>query len=187
MADNVGYTPGTGATVAADEIAGVLHQRVKLGIGDDGVAVDVSATNPMPITASTPLAVTGGLTDAELRATPVPVDGPLTDAQLRATPIEVELVASSLSSPLQVIDTVADESAQSMILLLTRMLSYLNSPMGYDKSLQRQRGTVLVESGTVTTVTTVTTLSNIDGYNGRMQILDNNRVAWAQCVRSCIT
>ena len=49
MADNVGYTPGTGATVAADEIAGVLHQRVKLGIGDDGVAVDVSATNPMPV------------------------------------------------------------------------------------------------------------------------------------------
>jgi hypothetical protein len=48
MADNVGYTPGTGATVAADEIGGVLHQRVKLGIGNDGVAVDVSATNPMP-------------------------------------------------------------------------------------------------------------------------------------------
>jgi hypothetical protein len=209
MADNVGYTPGTGATVAADEIAGVLHQRVKLGIGDDGVAVDVSATNPMPITASTPLAVTGGLTDAELRATPVPVDGPLTDAelrasavavtggltdaQLRAAPIDVELVASSLSSPLQVIDTVADESAQSMILLLTRMLNYLNAPMGYDKSLQRQRGTVTVESGTVTTVTTVTTvgavttLNNIDGYNGRMQILDNNRVAWAQCVRARIT
>ena len=54
MADNVGYTPGTGATIAADEIAGVLHQRVKLGIGDDGVAVDVSATNPMPV--SVPLA-----------------------------------------------------------------------------------------------------------------------------------
>ena len=50
MADNIGYTPGTGATVAADEIGGVLHQRVKLGIGDDGTAVDVSAANPMPIT-----------------------------------------------------------------------------------------------------------------------------------------
>lgn len=50
MADNVGYTPGTGATVAADEIGGVLHQRVKLGIGDDGTAVDVSETNPLPVT-----------------------------------------------------------------------------------------------------------------------------------------
>jgi hypothetical protein len=49
MADNVGYTPGSGATVAADEIGGVLHQRVKLGIGDDGTAVDVSAANPMPV------------------------------------------------------------------------------------------------------------------------------------------
>lgn len=51
MADNVGYTPGTGATVAADEIGGVLHQRVKIGIGADGTAVDVSESNPMPMSA----------------------------------------------------------------------------------------------------------------------------------------
>lgn len=52
MADNVGYTPGTGATVAADEIGGVLHQRVKIGVGADGTAVDVSESNPMPIDAA---------------------------------------------------------------------------------------------------------------------------------------
>ena len=52
MADNVGYTPGTGATVAADEIGGVLHQRVKIGVGADGTAVDVSEANPMPIDAA---------------------------------------------------------------------------------------------------------------------------------------
>jgi hypothetical protein len=51
MADNVGYTPGTGATVAADEIGGVLHQRVKIGVGADGSATDVSDANPMPIAA----------------------------------------------------------------------------------------------------------------------------------------
>jgi hypothetical protein len=82
------------------------------------------------------------------------------------------------------------------------MLNYLNSPMGYDKSLQRQRGTVTVESGTVTTVSTVTTvttvttvntvaavtsLNNIDTYNARMTVLDTNRTAWAQCVRARIT
>ena len=33
--DNVGYTPGAGATIAADEIGGVLHQRVKIGVGGD--------------------------------------------------------------------------------------------------------------------------------------------------------
>ncbi len=52
MADNVGYTPGIGASVAADEIGGVLHQRVKLSIGADGSAVDASADNPLPTAAS---------------------------------------------------------------------------------------------------------------------------------------
>lgn len=51
MADNIGYTPGIGAEVAADEIGGILHQRIKIGIGDDGVAQDVSINNPMPINA----------------------------------------------------------------------------------------------------------------------------------------
>ena len=49
MADNVGYTPGAGATVAADDIGGVLYQRVKPVTGADGSAVDVSTDNPMPI------------------------------------------------------------------------------------------------------------------------------------------
>jgi NADPH:quinone reductase-like Zn-dependent oxidoreductase len=48
MADNVGYTPGSGATVAADEIGGVLYQRMKPVVGVDGVAVDVSADSPLP-------------------------------------------------------------------------------------------------------------------------------------------
>ena len=140
MADNVGYTPGSGAIVAADDISGVLYQRIKPVVGVDGVAVDVSSTNPMPVS-----------------------------------------------------DITAEETRQDMVTLLVRMLNYLNAPMGYDKSLQRQRATVVVESGTVTTVSTVTTvgtvttLSNIDGYNARMQILDQNRVAWAQCVRARIT
>ena len=131
MADNVGYTPGTGATVAADEIAGVLHQRVKIGVGGDGVAVDVSEESPMPV---------------------------------------------------------AD--AQSGNLLL-RILQMLMAPLGYDKSLGRQRGTVVVETlPTLASVTTVTTLSNIGaigGYSAQMQVFDTNRTSWAQCVRSRIT
>ena len=51
MADNVGYTPGAGATVAADEIGGVLFQRVKLTHGADGTATDASSANPLPIAA----------------------------------------------------------------------------------------------------------------------------------------
>ena len=48
MADNVGYTPGSGATIAADDIGGALYQRVKPTFGIDGVATDVSSTNPLP-------------------------------------------------------------------------------------------------------------------------------------------
>lgn len=49
MADNIGYTPGTGALVAADDIGGVLYQRVKLASGPDGIATDVSADAPLPV------------------------------------------------------------------------------------------------------------------------------------------
>jgi hypothetical protein len=48
--DNIGYTPGSGATIAADDIGGALHQRVKVTLGADGVSDgDVSLANPMPI------------------------------------------------------------------------------------------------------------------------------------------
>ena len=52
MPDNVGYTPGSGASIAADDIGGVLHQRVKISVGADGTAADVSASTPMPVDAS---------------------------------------------------------------------------------------------------------------------------------------
>jgi hypothetical protein len=136
MADNIGYTPGSGANIAADDIGGVLYQRVKLTAGEDGTANDVSEAAPLPV---------------------------------------------------------ADNASGNLLL---RILQMLMAPLGYDKSLQRQRGTVLVESGTVTTVSTVTTvttvgavtsLNNLDGYNARMQILDQNRTSWALCVRARIT
>lgn len=53
MADNVSITPGVGATVAADEIAGALHQRVKITVGADGTNDgDVASGNPLPVTDS---------------------------------------------------------------------------------------------------------------------------------------
>lgn len=57
MADNLGYTEGSGSQVATDEIGGLHHQRVKIGIGADGTAVDLSSANPMPITASSAIPI----------------------------------------------------------------------------------------------------------------------------------
>lgn len=134
MADNVGYTPGSGAVIAADDIGGVLHQRMKLGIGGDGVAVDVSETNPMPV---------------------------------------------------------VNVNHEDLLLMLTRMLSVLARPVNYDASLNRQRMTTILESGTVTTVTTCTTVTNMTNFGtGRAatEAQDNmNRTAWALVHRARIT
>jgi hypothetical protein len=88
---------------------------------------------------------------------------------------------------------VKDEGARGLLL---RILQMLMAPLGFDKSLSRQRVTGIIESGTVTTVSTVTTvttlstLSNvaaIGGYSAQMQVMDTNRTAWAQSVRARIT
>lgn len=64
MADNIAVTAGVGTTIAADDIGGVLHQRVKISQGADGAATDVSSAAPLQVT----LANTGA------NATPVVVD-----------------------------------------------------------------------------------------------------------------
>jgi hypothetical protein len=40
LADNVDITQGAGTAIAADEIGGIKHQRVKISVGADGVASD---------------------------------------------------------------------------------------------------------------------------------------------------
>lgn len=130
MADNLGYTPGTGETIATDEIGGRHFQRIKLAHGVDGEATDVSVVDPLPTH------------DSELA------------------------------------------------FLMLRMLQLLGAPIGYDRSLARQRSTAVIESGTVTTVTTVTTvgnLSTIDTLQGRLLVLGQNVSAWQSCVRARIT
>ena len=50
MADDLELNVGSGgATLAADEIASVHHQRVKVQHGADGSATDVSTASPMPV------------------------------------------------------------------------------------------------------------------------------------------
>lgn len=50
MADNVELASGSGgAILAADEIGGVQHQRVKVQWGADGSANDVSVAQPFPV------------------------------------------------------------------------------------------------------------------------------------------
>lgn len=49
MADNVTLNAGSGgATLAADDVGGVLYQRTKMVHGADGSATDVSLASPLP-------------------------------------------------------------------------------------------------------------------------------------------
>lgn len=89
---------------------------------------------------------------------------------------------------------VEDVNHQDLVLLLTRMLTVLARPVNYDPSLNRERVTALIESGTVTTVTTVTTcttvtnMTNFGTGRAATEMQDNaNRFAWAQLVRARIT
>lgn len=78
MADNLSVAGGSSGPVATDEVAGVHFQRVKVTWGVDGVATDVSTSNPLPIsdaggtlTVDNPtLGLTGGGSEASaLRVT----------------------------------------------------------------------------------------------------------------------
>jgi len=74
MADNFTSNPGAGGdTFAADDVSGVKFPYSKIDIGGDGASSPVTAANPMPVSVSGSVAVTGPLTDAELRATDLPV------------------------------------------------------------------------------------------------------------------
>jgi len=66
MTDNVVLNPGFGGdVVAADDINGVLHQRVKVEFGDSDAATQVSSGNPLPtkdiLSGSIPTATFGHL------------------------------------------------------------------------------------------------------------------------------
>jgi hypothetical protein len=50
MADNTILNPGSGGdTIAADDVAGVKYQVVKLDVGGDGASSGVTADNPLPV------------------------------------------------------------------------------------------------------------------------------------------
>lgn len=97
--------------------------------------------------------------------------------------VDGEAVYVSRDNPLPTRD-------EDLAFLIARVINALNAPQGYDKSVQRQRATVIIESGTVTTVTTVASVTNIAGLGGdQPQILvrGSNLSAWRDCVRSLIS
>lgn len=117
MADNINVTPGAGDTVAADDVGGVKHQRVKLTLGGDGVSDgDVASGNPMPVTAPD---LASALDAALLMLAAILDSMPRTDANARAIVntsdqgnVTVALAASQALSTVTTVNTVSNVNNQ---------------------------------------------------------------------------
>lgn len=81
-------------------------------------------------------------------------------------------------------------SVESVCVFLKNIILLLANFPWVDKSLNRVRGTTLIESGTITAVTTVTNavpIGTIDTLQGRLLIDGSQLTAWALCCRARIT
>lgn len=99
------------------DASGTLKTTAGGGGGGGTVDQGVGGTDPWLIEGEVtiggqPIAVTGPLTDAELRATPVDVLGPLTDIELRATPVPISgtVAVSSVGGTVTISGTVTADT-----------------------------------------------------------------------------
>jgi len=142
MADNINVTPGAGSTVAADDIGGILHQRVKMVIGADGVNDgDISASNPMPVSLDS--ASLAALENISVTVT---------------TSAEVE-VKNDSGNPIPVNGTVTANAGTN----LNTSLLALDSTVAKDSSLttiDNSVNTLLKPASTLSAVTTVGGITN---------------------------
>jgi hypothetical protein len=88
MADNVNVTPSGTTPIATDDVGGVQYQRVKLSVGADGSATDVSSAAPMPSSDNGPgwtqkFGVSGAVfTSADASTATAVTDAPATGKKL---------------------------------------------------------------------------------------------------------
>ena len=159
MADNTQLNPGAGGDIAAaDDIAGVKYQRVKLTLGADGVNDgDLSGSNPMPV---------AGVVNVDN----FPAQTGLTDAQLRAEAVPVQ-------------DAASGSLLGRILRALLAPLGYDMSIQRYRQTAIIETGTL----GTVSTVATLTNQANIGGVQAQLLITGQNLAAWQACIRSKIT
>ena len=80
MADNFKYPePGSGTSIASDDVSGVQYQRVKLDVGADGATTPVTAAAPLPvapITGQVGVAGGAGAVGATVQRTTLASDDP---------------------------------------------------------------------------------------------------------------
>ena len=108
-----------GATAANQvlEIASLDATEASAASIDSKLTSPLTVTGPLTDTQlrATAVPVTGPLTDTQLRATAVPVSGPLTDTQLRAAAVPVSLTSTAVTGTVAVAQVKAATSTLSNV------------------------------------------------------------------------
>ena len=162
MADDVAVTPTASFTVAADDILGVHHQRVKVGFGIDGAYGDVNPTNALPV-AGTVTVANGVSVSAQVSGT-VTVNGTVTAANGVSVTIQQgasvsAVVSGTVTVAEALFTTVAQPAAASTALIVavkagasvTALVSgTVTVANGASVTIQQGASVSAVVSGTVT-------------------------------------
>lgn len=149
MSDNIDVTPGTGKTIAGDDIAGVLHQRVKVEFGADGSATEASSSNPLPVVQTGTSALpTGAATEAT--------------SATRLSESDFDTKAGSLTETAPTTDTASsglNGRLQRIAQRLTSLIALLPGSLG-----QKVRASSLAVTLSSEDITTLTPPAAITGF-----------------------
>jgi hypothetical protein len=99
--------------------------------------------------------------------------------------LNIDTSTQSSDDKLQIIYN-SESSTVDMIVMLNNLLSIIANPGIRDKTINADRVT-LVGGSTVISSGTVTNLASIGGYQGQMQIINNNINAWSNSCRRTIS
>jgi hypothetical protein len=99
--------------------------------------------------------------------------------------LNIDTSTQSSDDKLQIIYN-SESSTVDMIVMLNNLLSIIANPGIRDKTINADRVT-LVGGSTVISSGTVTNLAAIGGYQGQMQIINNNINAWSNACRRTIS
>lgn len=174
MADNVDITPGTGATVAADDIGGVKHQRVKVSVGVDGSAGDMSA-NAGTADATTPRVTLATDDSLHTKLGSLTEGAPASDTASSGLNGRLQRIAQRVTSLIALIPTALGQNAKANSLSVAIATddavvgAAAASPVQYsllDRLKQSTR--IIIAAGT-----TLTRPANTTAYTANDSISDN--------------
>lgn len=102
----------------------------------------------------------------------------------QALTVEYDTTGMSATDVLQIwVDLPSVSVLSDLLVVLRQMVTALVYPPHLDRALNRSRVTAVVESGVIGHVQTVTAVTNLDGYQGKLPVINTNLNAWSNTVR----